>query len=54
VKSKREVKKAKLVGDCIVLKAKKEEDKGREVNDKVEINLKGIRGQEAWGSSGVH
>jgi hypothetical protein len=27
VKSKREVKKAKLVGDCNVLKAKKEEDK---------------------------
>jgi len=47
VKSKQEVKKAKLVGDCIVLKAKKEEDGVREVNDKVEINLNGIRGQEA-------
>jgi hypothetical protein len=47
VKSKREVKKAKLVGDCIVLKAKKEEDKDRKVNDKVEINLNGIRRQEA-------
>jgi hypothetical protein len=40
------VKKVKLVGYCIVLKAKKEEDKSREVNDKVEINLNGIRGQE--------
>jgi hypothetical protein len=47
VKSKQEVKKAKLVGGCIVLKAKKEEDKGREVNDKVEINLNGIREPEA-------
>jgi hypothetical protein len=47
VKSKREVKKAKLVGDCVVLKAKNEEDKDREVNDRGEINLNGIRGQEA-------
>jgi hypothetical protein len=29
-----------------VLKAKKEENRGREVNDKVEINLNCIRGQE--------
>jgi hypothetical protein len=41
------MKKVKLVGDCVVLKAKKGEDKGREVNDKLEINLNGIRGQEA-------
>jgi hypothetical protein len=47
VKSKREVKKAKLVGDCIVLKSKKEEDEGREVNDSVEINLNGMRRRES-------
>jgi hypothetical protein len=46
VKSKQEVKKAKPLGDCFMLKAKKEQDKGREVSDKVEISLKRIRGQE--------
>jgi hypothetical protein len=39
VQSKQEVKKAKLVGDCFVLKARKEEDKCREINDEVEISL---------------
>jgi hypothetical protein len=29
-----------MIGDCIVLKAKKEEDKGTEVNENGEINLR--------------
>jgi hypothetical protein len=40
MKTKQEVKKMKLVGDSIALKAKREEDKGREVNEKGEINLR--------------